>query len=90
MGRKKTADDDAKPDFEQVPLKVIAPDYWPEVERNKQNLIDAGLWFSILVVFEPQNDHSVATQDRVFPHYVPNSSIKHSKSDSKDRSQEIL
>jgi hypothetical protein len=32
----------------------------------------------------------VATQDRVFPHYVPNSSIKHSKSDSKDRSQEIL
>jgi hypothetical protein len=28
----------------------------------------------------------VATQDRVFPHYVPNSSIKHSKSDSKDRS----
>jgi hypothetical protein len=32
----------------------------------------------------------VATQDRVFPHYVPNSSIKHNKSDSKDRSQEIL
>jgi hypothetical protein len=32
----------------------------------------------------------VATQDRVFPHYVPNSCIKHSKSDSKDRSQEIL
>jgi hypothetical protein len=32
----------------------------------------------------------VATQDRVFPHYIPNSSIKHSKSDSKDRSQEIL
>jgi hypothetical protein len=33
---------------------------------------------------------TVATQDRVFPHYVPNSSIKHSKSDSKDHSQEIL
>jgi hypothetical protein len=32
----------------------------------------------------------VITQDRVFLHYVPNSSIKHSKSDSKDRSQEIL
>jgi hypothetical protein len=32
----------------------------------------------------------VATQDRVFPYYVPNSSIKHNKSDSKDRSQEIL
>jgi hypothetical protein len=35
-------------------------------------------------------DHGVATQDRVFPYYAPNSSIKHSKSDSKDRSQEIL
>jgi hypothetical protein len=33
---------------------------------------------------------AVATQDRVFPHYVPNSSIKNSKSDSKDCSQEIL
>jgi hypothetical protein len=57
MGRKKAADDDAKPDFEQVPLKVIAPDYWPEIERNKKNLIDVGLWFSLLVVFEPRNDH---------------------------------
>jgi hypothetical protein len=36
------------------------------------------------------SNSGVATQDRVFPHYVPNSSIKHSKSDSKDRSQEIL
>jgi hypothetical protein len=33
---------------------------------------------------------AVATQDRVFPYYVPNSSIKYSKSDSKDCSQEIL
>jgi hypothetical protein len=33
---------------------------------------------------------AVTIHDRVFPHYVPNSSIKHSKSDSKDRSQEIL
>jgi hypothetical protein len=32
----------------------------------------------------------VATQDRVIPYYAPNSFIKHSKSDSKDRSQEIL
>jgi hypothetical protein len=32
----------------------------------------------------------VATQDRLFPYCVPNSSIKHNKSDSKDRSQEIL
>jgi hypothetical protein len=42
-------------------------------------------WYRQTVVSE-----DVATQDRVLPHYVPNSSIKHSKSDSKDRSQEIL
>jgi hypothetical protein len=41
-------------------------------------------------VRESLGNDVVATQDRVFPHYVPNSSIKHSKSDSKDRSQEIL
>jgi hypothetical protein len=57
MDRKKAADEEAKPDFEQVLLKVIAPEYWPEIERNKQNLIDAGLWFSMLVAFEPLNDH---------------------------------
>jgi hypothetical protein len=39
---------------------------------------------------ERKGDTVVATQDKVFPHYVPNSSIKHSKSDSKDCSQEIL
>jgi hypothetical protein len=42
------------------------------------------------IVRELLDGVSVATQDRVFSHYVPNSSIKHSKSDSKDRSQEIL
>jgi hypothetical protein len=29
-------------------------------------------------------DNAIATQDRVFPHYVPNSPIRHSKSDSKE------
>jgi hypothetical protein len=32
----------------------------------------------------------VTTQDRVIPYYAPNSSIKHSKSDSQDRSLKIL
>jgi hypothetical protein len=34
--------------------------------------------------------NGVVTQDRIIPYYAPNSSIKHNKSDSKDRSQEIL
>jgi hypothetical protein len=32
-------------------------------------------------------DYGVATKNRVFSYYAPNSSIKHNKSDSKDRSQ---
>jgi hypothetical protein len=41
-------------------------------------------------IFKVVRKVNVATHDRVFPYYAPNSSIKHSKSDSKDRSQEIL
>jgi hypothetical protein len=47
-------------------------------------------WWESETRVSPNRKDTVATQDRVFPHYVPNSSIKHSKSDSKDRSQEIL
>jgi hypothetical protein len=36
--------------------------------------------------FKVPHMSGVATQDRVIPYYAPNSSIKHSKSDSKDRS----
>jgi hypothetical protein len=53
-----------------------------------QELLEEG--FDVLVLLILPSANVVATQDRVFPHYVPNSSIKHSKSDSKDRSQEIL
>jgi hypothetical protein len=28
-----------------------------DMEHNQQNLKDAGLWFSMQVVFEPQNEH---------------------------------
>jgi hypothetical protein len=57
-------------------------------------VITLGSWknieceFSLLCVTDLA--HDVTTQDRVFSYYAPNSSIKHSKSDSKDRSQEIL
>jgi hypothetical protein len=47
-------------------------------------------FYNLLPIRFLQTSSDVATQDRVFPYYVPNSSIKHSKSDSKDRSQEIL
>jgi hypothetical protein len=42
------------------------------------------------IIFDQLPYKTIATQDRVFPYYAPNSSIKHSKSDSKNRSQEIL
>jgi hypothetical protein len=44
-------------------------------------------WWGNSNMYDGEN---VATQDRVIPYYAPDSSIKHSKSDSKDRSQEIL
>jgi hypothetical protein len=47
-------------------------------------------WKKTRLLITVSSGNAVATQDRVFPHYVPNSSIKHSKSDSKDCSQEIL
>jgi hypothetical protein len=59
------------------------------VEKERKKMF--GIWFSIPKFPRfPELRGLVATQDRVFLHYVPNSSIKHSKSDSKDRSQEIL
>jgi hypothetical protein len=57
MPRKKATEEDGKPEFELMPLYQISPEGWIEMERNRQNLIDAGLWFSMKVVFEPQNDH---------------------------------
>jgi hypothetical protein len=42
------------------------------------------------ILLTPKVEGVVATEDRIFPYYAPNSSIKHSKSDSKDHSQEIL
>ena len=61
MPWKKFVKEKAKPNFEQMPLKVIAWEYWLEVERNQQNLKKAGLWFFILVSFKPQNDHHLRT-----------------------------
>jgi hypothetical protein len=60
-------------------------------EAFEVGILDAVLCHEI-IEFSPHDplDLGVATQDRVFPYYAPNSSIKHSKSDSKDRSQEIL
>jgi hypothetical protein len=57
MPRKKPVEDDGKPEFKQMPLYQITPEGWVELEWNRQNLVDAGLWFSMKVAFEPQNDH---------------------------------
>jgi hypothetical protein len=57
MPRRKAIEEDGKPEFEPMPLYQISPEGWVEMERNRQNLVDARLWFSMKVVFEPQNDH---------------------------------
>jgi hypothetical protein len=62
----------------------------PEVVDPDSPAPEIGPCFLFRCPKDPSVGGGVAIQDRVFPHYVPNSSIKHSKSDSKDRSQEIL
>jgi hypothetical protein len=90
---------------EKVKTIVSPTDYGKEeVERGKTFYISNDIkgeereeyarilrdYSDVLAWIPTDLERIVATQDRVFPHYVPNSSIKHSKSDSKDRSQEIL
>jgi hypothetical protein len=55
--RKKVVDEDAQPDIAQMPLFVISTERLVEIEKNRQNLLDAGLYHSMKVVFEPQNDY---------------------------------
>jgi hypothetical protein len=45
MPRRKATEEDGKPEFEPMPLYQISPEGWVEMERNRQNLIDAGWWF---------------------------------------------
>jgi hypothetical protein len=78
----------------EVPSKVRIRKIVPEVPRDEAEraelLEDLQVMGCSGFLEKPWGFKDVATQDRVFPHYIPNSSIKHSKSDSKDRSQEIL
>ena len=57
MPQRKAIEDDGKPKFDQMPLYQISPEGWVEMEKNQQNLIDVGLYISMKVIFEPQNDH---------------------------------
>ena len=50
-------DEEAQPDIAQMPLYQISKEGWEEIKKNRQNLIDTGLYHSMKVVFEPQNDH---------------------------------
>jgi hypothetical protein len=81
-----------------IPSTLFRPEVESRMKENIQGSHSNELDARVKVLQESElnevcneaYDELVATQDRVFPHYVPNSSIKHSKSDSKDRSQEIL
>jgi hypothetical protein len=82
---------------EAAPSREEAAGWQEAIPLGRQEVIPLGQQEAIPLGLTEQEGSGtaamatiVATQDRVFPHYVPNSSIKHSKSDSKDRSQEIL
>ena len=57
LPQKKIVEEDAQPEFAQMPLYQISKEGWVEMEKNRQNLTDARLYASMKVVFESQNDH---------------------------------
>jgi hypothetical protein len=79
-----------KKKMSEVPSEVKLRKRIPEVPRDDSERVELLEDLQVMGCSGFLEKPCVATQDRVFPHYVPNSSIKHSKSDSKDRSQEIL
>jgi hypothetical protein len=41
--KKKNLEDNGKPKFEAMPLKLLLKEYWPKMEQNQENLKAAGL-----------------------------------------------
>ena len=57
----KTEEEKLRPTFHNIIIKMIDHTFWPEVEKNRKNLEDAGLWDFLLIPLEPQ-DNARTTQ----------------------------
>ena len=52
----KVEEDKLKPTLNNLTARMITHDFWLEVERNRKNLEDAGLWDFLLFPLEPQDN----------------------------------
>ena len=52
----KTKEEKLRPTFHNVIIKMIDHTFWPEIEKNRTNLEDAGLWDFLLRPLEPQDN----------------------------------
>jgi hypothetical protein len=56
MRKNKIVDDDGKLGFERMPRFKISKEYRPTMEMNQDNFKATGLWFSMHMVFENQDN----------------------------------
>ena len=49
----KTEEEKLRPTFHNLSVKMIEYNFWPEVEKNRKNLEEAGIWDFLLIPLEP-------------------------------------
>ena len=52
----KTEEEKLRPTFHNLIIKMIDHTFWPEIEKNRTNLVEAGLWDFLLIPLEPQDN----------------------------------
>ena len=52
----KTEEKKLRPTFHNLIIRMIDHTFWPEVEKNRKNLKEAGLWDFLVIPLEPQDN----------------------------------
>ena len=52
----KTKEEKLRPTFHNVIIRMINHTFWLEIEKNRKNLEEAGLWDFLLIPLEPQDN----------------------------------
>ena len=52
----KIEEEKLRPTFHNVIIRMIDHTFWLEIEKNRKNLVEAGLWDFLLISLEPQDN----------------------------------
>ena len=52
----KTEEEKLRPTFHNLMIRMIDHTFWPEIEKNRKKLKEAGLWDFLLIPLEHQDD----------------------------------